>query len=460
MRLPKLAIIGRPNVGKSLLFNRICKKRISIVDEREGVTRDRIYAKAELFGRPFELIDTAGIDFHNKESFNESLKRQTLIAIEEADSLILVVDGKVGPTVLDEEVAKLLHTTNKPVTLAINKVDDPSQMDYIHKFHGLGVTHLVPVSAMQSYQLVELLETALKNIQLPQQEEIEDPTIRVAIVGRPNVGKSTLMNFLLQEERCLVSPVAGTTRDSIDVKIEVEGTKFTMIDTAGIRRKKSEKEAVEKFASIRTTQALERAHICIMMLDAREGMTAQEKRIANEIEAQGKGCILLFNKWDLVKGFRMEHCLKAIQEEVPFLNYCPSLFVSAKTGRNLENLYQLIKQVYEEGGKRVTTGQLNKFIEKTLQKYHPPMLQGKRLRIYYAAQVNTYPPAIVFFVNRPELMVDSYKKFMINQLRETYGFTGMPLVFLLKGKEPSKAPHGSKATEEYVFEEAFSESDE
>lgn len=457
MRLPKIAIIGRPNVGKSLLFNRICKRRISIVDEMEGVTRDRIYAKAEFFGHPFELIDTAGIDFHSKVSFNESLKRQTLIAIEEADSLILVVDGRVGPTLLDEEVAKLLHTTNKPVTLAINKIDDPSQVHYIHKFHGLGVSNLVPVSAMQGYQIVELIEAALKDVQLPEGEVLEDETIRVAIVGRPNVGKSTLMNLLLQEERCLVSPIAGTTRDSIDVKIEVEGTKFTIIDTAGIRRKKSEKEAVEKFAAVRTTQAIERAHICIMMLDAREGMTAQEKRIANEIEEQGKGCILLFNKWDLVKGFRMEHCLKAIHQEVPFLNYCPSLFVSAKTGRNLENLYHLIKQVYEEGGKRVTTGQLNRFIEKTLQKCHPPMLQGRRLRIYYAAQVNTYPPAIVFFVNRPELMVDSYKKYVINQLRETYGFTGMPLVFLLKGKDSSKEPPSSTSSEEETVEEEVCE---
>lgn len=432
--LPKLAIVGRPNVGKSALFNRICKQRISIVDEAEGITRDRLYAKADFFGHPFEIVDTGGIDTHSTVSFNEGIRRQAEIAIEEADALILVVDAKVGLTELDEQVARILHRKGKPVTLAVNKVDELDQMDQIHAFHQLGFSDMVGISAAHGLNVVELLEVAFREMNWEEAVQIEDSTIKVAVVGRPNVGKSTLVNHLLDEERCLVSPIAGTTRDSVDIDIEVEGVTYRLIDTAGIRRKGAEHETVDKFAAIRTERAIERADICLLMLDATEGMTAHDKRIAREIEDLGKGCILLFNKWDLVKGFRMEHCLESIHKEIPFLEHCPTLFISAQEGRNLQKVYPLINEVNAGFHLRVSTGELNRFLEKTLQAYHPPMLKGKRLRIYYIAQIGIRPPQFVLFVNKPHLMVDSYKKYLINSFRKTFQFAGIPLIFSLRGK--------------------------
>ncbi|HEY2810754.1 MAG TPA: ribosome biogenesis GTPase Der [Rhabdochlamydiaceae bacterium] len=430
----KLALVGRPNVGKSALFNSICKKRISIVDEAEGITRDRLYASAELFGKPFEVIDTGGINPQSRVAFQEEIRRQTEIAIEEADALVMVVDLKAGVTGLDEYVAHLLLRTGKPVVLAVNKVDDFFLRDAVYPFYSLGISQVVAVSAVHHYQIAELLEAALGGIALPEEEEVADPSIRVAIVGRPNVGKSTIVNYLLDEERCVVSPIAGTTRDSIDVDIWANDTRFTLIDTAGIRRKKAEKEVVDKFAAVRTLGAIERADVCVLVLDAVQGMTVQEKRIAHEIEEQGKGCIVLFNKWDLVKGFRMEHCKKSFEIDIPFFTHCPLLFVSGKSGRNLDGLFAFVKQVHEEQNRRITTGQLNKFLEKVVQKYHPPMIDGKRLRIFYMAQVDVTPPRFVLFVNNPELMVDSYKKYLLNQFREAYSFTGAPIVFILKAR--------------------------
>ncbi|HSX12641.1 MAG TPA: ribosome biogenesis GTPase Der, partial [Rhabdochlamydiaceae bacterium] len=369
-KLFKLAVVGRPNVGKSALFNRLCKKKIAIVDEMEGTTRDRIYAEADFFGTPFQVIDTGGIDAGSNAAFNKEILRQAEIAIEEADALIFVVDAISGVTHLDDQVARILRKSEKPVTLAVNKIDEQAQLLLMHQFHALGFPSVVPISASQGFQIAELLEVALQGIEEFMPEE-ESDHIQVAVLGRPNVGKSTLINFLLEEERCVVSPIPGTTRDSIDVDIEVDGVAFRLIDTAGIRRKKSEHEAVDKFAAIRTQRALERADICILMLSAEEGITAQEKKIAKEIEALGKGCIVLVNKWDLMKEVRMEHYLKAIHAEAAFLSYCPTLFVSSKTGRNLEKIYQLIQQVHIEASRRITTGQLNKFLEQTIQKYHP-----------------------------------------------------------------------------------------
>jgi GTP-binding protein len=444
-KLFKLALVGRPNVGKSALFNRICKKKIAIVDEQEGTTRDRIYAEADFFGTPFQVVDTGGMDAQSSAAFNKEILRQAEIAIEEADALVFVVDALSGVTDLDDQVAKVLRRSKKPVTVAVNKIDTQAQMVLLHQFHALGFAAIVPISASQGYQVVELLETALKGIEQGAPQEEKSARIPVAIVGRPNVGKSTLINFLLQEERCVVSPLPGTTRDSVDVDIDVEGAAFKLIDTAGIRRKKAEAEVVDKFAAIRTERALERAEICVLMLSAEEGITAQEKKIAKEIETLGKGCIVLVNKWDLLKEVRMEHYLQAIHAAAPFLSACPTLFVSSKTGRNLEKLYQLIKEVHQESSRRITTGQLNKFLESAIQKYHPPMLQGKRLRIYYIAQIEVSPPHFVLFVNKPELMVDSYKKYLINQFREAYGFTGVPLIFSLKGKKEEQTHHVAAA---------------
>lgn len=430
----KLALVGRPNVGKSALFNRICKKRISIVDEAEGITRDRLYGDADFFGKPFTVIDTGGIDPHGEGDFHEEIIRQAEIAIEEADSLVMVVDGQVGVTALDLEVAKVLLRTKKPLTLAVNKIDSPMQESLVGEFYRLGITDIVPVSATQNNQIAELLEAALDHLEFPENEETEPDGIRLAIIGRPNVGKSTLINTLLNEERCVVSPIAGTTRDSIDAVVEMGDQRFTLIDTAGIRRKQKEREVVDKFAAIRTERAIERADVCLLILDATEGMTAQEKRIASHIEESGKGCILLFNKWDLVKGVRMEHCLRRVREELGFLEHCPAYFISAKNGRNLKEIYPAAIEVFENLSQRIPTGELNRFLERAMQKYHPPMIQGKRLRIYYMAQVAAHPPHFVLFVNRPDLMLDSYKKYLINSFRKAYAFTGVPLIFSLRGK--------------------------
>lgn len=443
----KLALVGRPNVGKSALFNRICNKRIAIVDEAVGITRDRLYTEADFFGQPFEIIDTGGIDALSDIPFYQEVQMQTEIAIEEADVLVMVVDSQVGVTLLDERVAATLLKTKKRVILAVNKIDDHLQLDSLYPFYSLGIKDLVAVSAVQGFQIAELLEASFLGMKWPEEEEEVSDKIKIAIIGRPNVGKSTLVNYLLKEARCVVSPIAGTTRDSIDSHIEREGRDFTLIDTAGIRRKKAEHEVVDKFAAIRTERAIERCDICVLVMDANQGITAQEKKIAEQIEAAGKGCVLLFNKWDLVKGYRMEHCLKGIQLEASFLSYCPTLFVSALSGRNLDGLFPLLIKVRADMELRISTGQLNKFVEGVFQKYHPPMLGGKRLRVYYMTQVQTSPPRFVMFVNGPELMLETYKKYMVNQFREQYGFTGVPIVFELRGKGQRQGEEGAKKAE-------------
>jgi GTPase len=430
----KIALVGRPNVGKSALFNRICQKRISIVDEAEGVTRDRLYAETEVFGRRVEMIDTGGIGSDSKIDFQEEIQRQAEIAIEEADHLIMVVDAKVGVTIWDERLAKWLLTNKKRVSLAVNKVDR-GDVEAIHPFASLGIAQMTAVSATQGYQIAELLEQALDGLEKLEEEESHSNAMKIAIIGRPNSGKSTLLNVILNEERCIVSPIAGTTRDSVDVGIERKGQSYLFIDTAGIRRKAAEKEVVDKFAALRCEGAIERADICILMMDAQQGITIQEKRIASEITALGKGCIMLFNKWDLVQGYRLEHCLKGIRQQASFLNHCPAIFISAKSGRNVDHIWAHIQRVQREREKRITTGRLNKFLERAIQNCHPPMLQGRRLRIYYMAQVGVRPPHFVLFVNKTELMTDTYKKYLINRFREEYHFTGVPIEFTLRAKE-------------------------
>lgn len=439
--IPKLAIVGRPNVGKSALFNRLCNQRIAIVDEMEGVTRDRLYAYGDLFGFKFELIDTGGIDTHSTAIFNEEIKRQAEIAIEEADTLVMVVDSKIGITPLDQEVAKTLLKSKKPVVLAVNKIDDISQEHLMHQFYPLGIKKMIAVSAAHGFHAAELLEMAFEGFPRDQQSAKEEGIINVAIVGRPNVGKSSLVNYLLDENRCIVSPIPGTTRDSVDISFDHEGQRYTLIDTAGIRRKKAEHEVVDKFAYIRTERAIERADLCVLMIDVQDGLTAQDKKIANMIEKSGKPCVVLFNKWDLVKGFRMEHCLQSINEEAPFLTYCPKLFTSAVSGRNIDKLFGHVLEVYHAARQRITTHQLNKFLEAAMQRTHPPMLSGKRLRVYYMAQVDVNPPRFVFFVNNVHLMTSTYKRYLYNQFREVYPFPGVPLVFHLRGKEKREKPN-------------------
>jgi len=439
-RKPKIAIVGRPNVGKSALFNRICGKKISIVDEAEGVTRDRIYGEAELFGTTIQVIDTGGIGPASLGPYQEQISAQAELAGREADVVIMVVDGVVGVTTFDEQVARHIQKLGKPVCVAVNKVDNLARMAGIELFRSLGFEKIIAVSALQGFQIAELLEEALALC--PDIEEEAEPissSIRVAIVGRANVGKSTLMNGILGEERCLVSPIAGTTRDSIDENFECDGVAYTLVDTAGIRRKRAENEAVDKFAAIRTEKAIESSDVCLLVVEATGGITTQEKRIARHIYEQGKGCIILLNKWDLVQGYRMEHCIQALRISIPFLSYAPIECISAATGRKLEKIFPLVKTVYEEGRKRISTGQLNRLMQKAIQKYHPPMLQGgRRLRLYYLTQVAATPPQFVLFVNDPELMVESYRKYLIAELRREYQFVGVPIIFSMRAREDKR----------------------
>ncbi len=442
MQKIKLALVGRPNVGKSALFNRICKKRKAIVDDEEGTTRDRLYASADLFGKTFEVVDTAGIDPHIKKDFNLEILTQAKIAIEEADSIVLVVDGIVGITDLDRDVAKLLFKSKKPVTLAVNKVDDYSKEPYfISQFYSLGIKKMVAVSAMQGYHIAELLETALEGIECFD-EIIEEKTLtNVAIVGRANVGKSTLLNYLFGEKRSVVSSVAGTTRDNINASVVKNGKTYNFIDTAGIRRKNKEHEVVDKFAFIRTKGAIEKADVCLLILDAAKGFTFHDKKIASMVEEAGKGCILLLNKWDLIKGYRMEHCLQGLVAESPFISTSPILFISAKSGRNVDKIFGLVEKVAQSQNNRVSTGLLNKFVENCLQKCHPPMINGKRLRLYYLTQVEVAPPRFVLFVNNKDLLTDTYKKYLMNQFRKTFSFSGVPLIFNVKAKKEKEFVH-------------------
>lgn len=460
----RIALVGRPNVGKSALFNRICQRRKAIVHEKEGVTRDRLYERAELFGTEFEIIDTGGIKTAlHEDAFQEEITIQAQIAIEEADSIIMVTDCRTGLSPLDSYVASLLQKTGKRVTLAVNKVDADHFEAYAAEFYSLGIPKIFPVSAHHGNNVAELLQEALQGIEVEEMEP-ESETIKVAFIGRPNVGKSTLMNHLLEEKRCVVSPEAGTTRDAIDVKYEHDGVEYTLIDTAGIRKKKGEKDPVDKFAALRTEKVIERSDVCVLLLDATQGLTAHDKRIAQMVEEQGKGCVLLFNKWDLVKGFRMEHCQKALRMEAQFLSHCPMLFISALEGRNIDKIFEQITLVHNAMTMRISTGKLNAFVEEMMHRYHPPMINGKRLRIYYLTQIKTHPPRFLLFVNHSSLMGETYKKYLINRFRETFGFDGVPLTFMLRDKKkqqeraaltprPASRLHQEAIEEELLVEE-------
>lgn len=435
----KIAIVGRPNVGKSALFNRICKKRLSIVDEAEGVTRDRIYGTTDYFGTQIELIDTAGINPYSKNNFNAEMIAQSEMAIEEAEAIIMTVDGIMGLDPLDRIVAQAVHKSGKPWILAINKIEG-QENTLSHTFYPLGAKMSVEVSATHGRGVEELLEQLLSTIP-PIEEEIKAPPVmKMAIIGRTNVGKSTLLNAILKENRSIVSPIAGTTRDAIDVDVEINGQKITLIDTAGIRRKHKELDVIEKFAALRTEKAIERADICLFLIDAREGLTTQEKRILTEIEKAQKGCIILLNKWDLVKGARMEHCEKALIQSASFLSFCPLIFGSAKEGRNLHKIFEVAEEVYKERNKRISTAGLNNFLERAMQLNHPPMIQGKRLRVYYMTQVEVSPPKFVLFINYKDRMTASYLRYLENEFRKYYPFKGIPLAFHLKKRKEKEIP--------------------
>ena len=445
MSTPLIAIVGRPNVGKSHLFNRLVGKRISIVEDTPGVTRDRIYAESEWAGRKFNLVDTGGIEPHTSSEMLMFMRSQANTAIDTADVVVLVCDITVGVTAADKDVADMLLRSNKPVVLAVNKCDKPGAPDPgLFEFYNLGLGEPLPVSALQGYGTGDLLEQCVEL--LPPDEELdeENEVINVAVIGKPNAGKSSLVNRILGEERVIVSPVAGTTRDAIDSYFECDEGKFNFIDTAGLRRKSKVEENIEKFSVLRTRMAVERADVCLIMIDATEGVTDQDSKVAGLAHDAGKASILVVNKWDAVPDkttkspAEFENKLRA---ELPFMDYAPVVFISALTGQRVGNLFNMIVDCAESAAKRVTTGQLNQVLSEAVARMQPPSKKGRRLRIYYMTQTGVKPPNFVAFCNDPELFQFGYRRYIENRIRDAYGFHGTPVRMVIKqrgeGAEPT-----------------------
>lgn len=428
MANPVVAIVGRPNVGKSTVFNRIAGERISIVEDTPGVTRDRIYARSEWMGQAFNLIDTGGIDIGD-EPFVTQITEQAEIAIDEADVIVFVTSVKEGVTDADEKVARILYKTDKPVVLAVNKVDNPEVRSEIYDFYSLGFGDPVPISGTHGIGTGDLLDLIVRNFPDDATEEIDD-SIKFSFIGRPNVGKSSLVNAILGENRVIVSNIEGTTRDAIDTKFTTEdGSVYTMIDTAGIRKKGKVYENTEKYSVLRAMQAIDRSDVVCVVLNAEEGIREQDKHVAGYAHDAGRGIVIVVNKWDTLKkdSYTMKEFESHIRNEFQYLSYAPIVFVSAKTHQRLNELPKLIRRVDENHSKRVSSAVLNDVIMDAIAHNPTPTDNGKRLRIYYAAQVAVKPPTFVIFVNDPELMHFSYERFLENQLRAAFDFEGTPL---------------------------------
>lgn len=428
MANPVVAIVGRPNVGKSTVFNRIAGERISIVEDTPGVTRDRIYARSEWMGQAFNLIDTGGIDIGD-EPFVTQITEQAEIAIDEADVIVFVTSVKEGVTDADEKVARILYKTDKPVVLAVNKVDNPEVRSEIYDFYSLGFGDPVPISGTHGIGTGDLLDLIVKNFPEDATEEIDD-SIKFSFIGRPNVGKSSLVNAILGENRVIVSNIEGTTRDAIDTKFTTEdGSVYTMIDTAGIRKKGKVYENTEKYSVLRAMQAIDRSDVVCVVLNAEEGIREQDKHVAGYAHDAGRGIVIVVNKWDTLKkdSYTMKEFESHIRNEFQYLSYAPIVFVSAKTHQRLNELPKLIRRVDENHSKRVSSAVLNDVIMDAIAHNPTSTDNGKRLRIYYATQVAVKPPTFVIFVNDPELMHFSYERFLENQLRAAFDFEGTPL---------------------------------
>ncbi|WP_251920339.1 ribosome biogenesis GTPase Der [Ligilactobacillus salivarius] len=428
MANPVVAIVGRPNVGKSTIFNRLAGERISIVEDTPGVTRDRIYARAEWLGHPFNLIDTGGIDIGD-EPFLTQITEQAEIAIEEADVIIFVVSVKEGVTDADEKVARILYRTDKPVVLAVNKVDNPELRADIYDFYSLGFGEPIPVAGTHGIGTGDLLDKIIKEFPKDATNE-EDDSIKFSFIGRPNVGKSSLVNAILGENRVIVSNIEGTTRDAIDTRFETEdGTKYTMIDTAGIRKKGKVYENTEKYSVLRAMRAIDRSDVVCVVLNAEEGIREQDKHVAGYAHEAGRAIVIVVNKWDTLKkdNKTMSDFENLIRQEFQYLSYAPIVFVSAKTKQRLDKLPELIKRVNDNHEQRISSAVLNDVVMDAIAHNPTPTDNGKRLRIYYATQVAIKPPTFVIFVNDPELMHFSYERFLENQIREAFDFEGTPI---------------------------------
>ena len=424
MSKPIVAMVGRPNVGKSTLFNKLAGKRISIVQDTPGVTRDRVYAESEWLNRKFTMIDTGGIEPESSDIIVKQMRRQAQIAIEMADVIVFVVDGKEGLTAADQEVAQMLRKSKKPVVLVVNKIDRLALEENSYEFYNLGIGDPITISASQGLGLGDMLDEVVKYFNDPSEDEEDDEYIRIAMIGKPNVGKSSLINRLLGEERVIVSNVP--TRDSIDSYLETEDGKFILVDTAGLRRKSKVKEEIERYSVIRTYAAIEKADVAILVIDAEQGITEQDEKIIGYAHEMNKAIMVVVNKWDLIEkdDKTLSNYQKDLQQKLKFMPYAKYLFISALTGQRVHKILSTAKYCYDNYSKRVSTGLLNDVISKAVLMKEPPVVALKRLKIYYATQVATKPPKFVFFVNDPNLLHFSYGRYLENQLRESFDFDG------------------------------------
>ncbi|NTV89448.1 MAG: ribosome biogenesis GTPase Der [Clostridiales bacterium] len=433
MAKPVVAIVGRPNVGKSTFFNYIAGKRISIVEDTPGVTRDRIYAEAEWRSRKFTLIDTGGIEPYTEDIIMLQMKRQAELAIDMADVILFMVDAKDGMTANDSDIATMLRKSKKPVILVVNKVDRVGEPPAdVYEFYNLAMGDVMTISSVHGLGMGDLLDEVYKHFPKTDEDEYDDDVIKVAVIGKPNSGKSSLINRILGEERVIVSDIPGTTRDAIDTYVENEGDKYVFIDTAGIRKKSKITENIERYSIVRSWAAVERADVCVIMIDAQDGVTEQDTKIAGYAHEEGKASIIVINKWDLVEKETgtLEEYRKVVMEKLGFMQYAPILFISAKTGQRVNKLYELIKYVSNQASLRITTGMLNDVLNEATAMVQPPSDKGKRLKLYYATQASIRPPTFVIFVNNDELFHYSYERYIENQFRKSFGFEGTPLRFI------------------------------
>lgn len=437
MSKPIVAIVGRPNVGKSTLFNQIGKKRVSIVEDMPGVTRDRIYLDAEWLNHEFTMIDTGGIEIETDDRILTAIRHQAQLAIEEADVILFMVDGKTGLTSSDEEVGAILRNTRKPVILAVNKVDSAKAMDEIYEFYNLGLGDPIPVSASNALNLGDLLDKVVESLPKEHVAEGESDQIRIAVIGRPNVGKSSLVNALVGQERVIVSDIPGTTRDAIDTYFTKEGTNFVLIDTAGMRRKAKIDLPVERYSVIRSLRSVDRSDVVLMVIDAVDGVTEQDKKIAGYAHEAGKGIVIVVNKWDLMEKDSKTSLrfTETVRDELGFMQYAPVLFTSALTKQRVHRVVELVKFVAEQHSMRIATSVLNQVITDATAINPPPSENGRRLKIYFTTQADVKPPTFIFFVNEPEIMHFSYLRFLENRLRESFGFEGTPLKLVVRGRK-------------------------
>ena len=438
MAKPVIAIVGRPNVGKSTLFNKLIGKRLSIVDDTPGVTRDRIYGDCEWLGHQMLLIDTGGIEPYSDDIILSQMRRQAQLAIDSADVIIFVTDVRTGVVATDEEVATMLIKSNKPIILCVNKSDSLGEPPAeFYEFYNLGLGDPIQVSAAHGHGTGDLLDKVLEYLPEDYENDDESDTVKVAVIGKPNAGKSSLINRIAGEERVIVSNIAGTTRDATDTYIDNEFGSFMFIDTAGLRRKSKVEDQIEKYSVIRAQMAVERADVCVIMIDAVEGFTEQDSKVAGIAHELGKACIIAVNKWDLVEkdGQTMDKYRKKLMNDFSFMSYAPIIFISAKTGQRLDRLFELIKFVDTQNAMRISTGKLNDVLANATARVQPPSDKGKRLKIYYITQASTRPPTFVCFVNNKDLFHYSYQRYIDNQIREVFGLEGTPTRFVVRERD-------------------------